>query len=183
MKLADCYFEDKNYLDARLEYEQMIKLFPDNQNIADAYYRIGICYFEESLPSHYTQEETNAAIKSLNVFLDKFPQDSRKDTAIKTIQDCQYKLLEKTYENGRIYFKMSDYSGALLYLEEIMDLGNDNVLDRNSHLIAGQIYFKWNEWDKSKAHFADVIQRYPESKEAKKAKKYLLKIRKIEEKS
>ncbi|MBN2830399.1 MAG: tetratricopeptide repeat protein, partial [Candidatus Cloacimonetes bacterium] len=82
-----------------------------------------------------------------------------------------------------IYYKMSDYSASLLYLEEIMDLANSDVLDKNSHLIAGQIYYRWKDWEKAKAHLADVIQRYPDSKEAKKAQKLLMKIRKIEEKS
>ncbi len=181
MKLADCYFADDKFYDARLEYEQMIKLFPDNENIADAYYKIGVCYFEESLPAHYTQEETNSAINAFTVFLDKFPNDPRKDDAIKYIQDCQFKLLEKKYENGRIYFKMEDYSGALLYLQEIMDLGNSNELDMNSHLFAGQIYKHWEQYDVAKAHLAVVMDRYPDTKAAKKARKVLMKIKKLEE--
>ncbi|MDP8231125.1 MAG: outer membrane protein assembly factor BamD [Candidatus Zophobacter franzmannii] len=182
MKLADCYFKDKDFLDARLEYEQMIKLFPDNEKIADAYYRIGVCDFEDSLPAPYTQEETESAIRAFGIFLDKFPQDTRRTGAIEYIQKCQYKLLEKTYENGRIYFKIVDYSGSLMYLEEIMDLGNTDKLDSNSHLMAGRIYLHWENYPVAKAHLADVIQRYPDTKEAKKAKKYLKKIREIEEK-
>lgn len=183
MKLADCYYEDDKYYDARLEYEQMIKLFPDNEKISDAYYRIGVCYFEESLPSHYTQEETNSAINAFNIFLDRFPNDVRKDKAIKYIQECQYKLLKKKYENGRIYYKMQDYSASLLYLQEIMDLGNTNELDMNSHFIAANIYNYWKQYDISKAHLAVVLDRYPDTKIAKKAKKLLLKIKEIEGKN
>jgi tetratricopeptide (TPR) repeat protein len=48
-KLADSYFALHKFTDARFEYQELIRLFPDYQDIGRAYFRIAVCYYKESL--------------------------------------------------------------------------------------------------------------------------------------
>jgi len=175
-KLADCYFNLHKYSDARFEYQELIRLFPDYKDIGKAYFRIGVCHFKESLSPPYTQEATQNAIDAFRTFIEKFPFDERKQKAIEYIQKCQYKLLEKKFENGVTYFKLYDYSAALMYFDEIIALGNRNELDLKSFYYSAKIYYKRKDWQNMRKYGEKLFERYPDSKEAKKIKSLLRKI-------
>jgi len=176
MKLAECYFLQNKFMDARFELEEMIRLFPDYENISNAYYKIGICFYEESLNPHYTQEETERAIDAFEIFLEKFPFAENRDKAVEFIQKCHYKLLKKKYNNGYAYYKLYDYSSALMYFNEIIELGNQDKLDRMSLFYSTKIYiFRKNNENALKTAGA-LSMRYPDSKEVEKINKLLKKL-------
>jgi len=168
MKLADCYFNQHKFLEARFEYGELIRLFTDYKDIGRAYFQLGVCYYNETLSPHYTQEETHRAISSFETFIEKFPFDSLKKEAIDYIQLCRYKLLMKKYYNGYAYYKLFDYSGALMYFDEIIKLGNNNEPDRMSLYYATKIYLARKDVDNAKTTGQKLINRYPQTEEAKK---------------
>ncbi len=177
MKLGDCYFYQDNFLEARFEYEELIRLFKNYEDISKAYFNIGVCYFEESLSPHYTQEETEKAIVSFETFIEKFPFDERIDEALDYLEKCEYKLLEKKYNNGYAYFKMYDYSSALLYFDEITALNIIDKIDKMSLFYSGRIYIA----RKDKANALLIVDkmntRYPDSKETKKINNLFKKLK------
>ena len=162
MKLADCYFEQAKYTDARFEYGEMIRLFSDYPEIGKAYFQLGICYYNETSSPHYTQEETYKSINAFETFIEKFPFDSKKKDAIDYIQKCRFKLLMKKYYNGYAYYKLYDYSAALMYFDEIIELGNNNEPDRLSLYYATKIYLERKDWVNAKTHGQKLINRYPD---------------------
>ena len=167
MKLADCYFNQNKFIEARFEYGELIRLFTDFKDIGGAYFQLGVCYYNETLSPHYTQEETYRAISAFETFIEKFPFDSQKKEAIDYIQQCRYKLLMKKYYNGYAYYKLFDYSGALMYFDEIIELGNNNEPDRMSLYYATKIYLARKDVDTAKTTGKKLINRYPQSEEAK----------------
>ncbi len=177
MKLGDCYFYQDNFLEARFEYEELIRLFKNYEDISKAYFNIGVCYFEESLSPHYTQEETEKALVSFETFIEKFPFDKRINEALDYIEKCEYKLLEKRYYNGYAYFKMYDYSSALLYFNEITALNIIDNIDKMSLFYTGRIYIT----RKDKANALLIVDkmntRYPDSRETKKINKLFKKLK------
>jgi len=168
MKLADCYFNQNKFIEARFEYGELIRLFTDFKDIGRAYFQLGVCYYNETLSPHYTQEETHRAISAFETFIEKFPFDSQKKEAIDYIQKCRYKLLMKKYYNGYAYYKLFDYSGALMYFDEIIKLGNNNEPDRMSLYYATKIYVARKDVDNAKTTGQKLINRYPQSEEARK---------------
>ncbi|MDY6915053.1 MAG: outer membrane protein assembly factor BamD [Candidatus Cloacimonadota bacterium] len=168
LKLADCYYNQEKYADALFEYKEFIRLFPDYEDIDRAYFRIGVCYFEQSLPAHYDQTETNQALDAFQKYLEKFPRGTNRQKALDYIQKCNYKLLEKKYQNGRIYYKTYDYSSALLYLNEIIELGNTNELDKMSLYYAARIYLERENMSKVEETLKKMKNKYPEAKETEK---------------
>ncbi|HHE37525.1 MAG TPA: outer membrane protein assembly factor BamD [Candidatus Cloacimonetes bacterium] len=170
-RIADCYFNQNKFIDAIFEYEELIRIFPDYEDINLAYFQIGVCHFERSLSPHYSQEETNSAIASFERFIEKFPFDHKKSEAIEYINKCHYKLLEKKYYNGYAYYKMYDYSAALMYFDEIIELGNINELDKKSLYYAARIYIVRKDKDNALKMSEKINARYPDSKEAHKINK------------
>ena len=177
MKLGDSYFKMKQYDDALFQYQDLIKLFPDYDDIASAYFKIGLCYYKKSLPPPYTQEETIQAIDAFQSFIDKFPLNEKKQKVVDYINKCNYKLLEKKYLNGYTYYKLYDYSAALMYFDEIIKLGNKNEPDKKSLYYSTLIYLKQKRFDEAKKSAKKLITKYPNTKEAKKIKKKLKKYK------
>lgn len=163
MKLAESYFRQGKYLDAIFEYQEMIKLFPDYRDIEDAYFNIGLSYKYLSLGPHYCQNETLASIDAFNIFLDRFRQSPRRTEAIQYITELRYKLLQKKYYNGYIYYRIFDYSSALVYFDEIIALGNRDTLEEKSLYYSGLIYLERKDYDSLLDVKEMMLQYYPES--------------------
>lgn len=175
MKLADCYFLQNKFTEARFEYEEMIRLFSDARDISRAYFQVGVCYFEDSLSPHYTQEETRNAITAFTTFIEKFPFDERKQEAIEYIQKCQKKLIKKKYYNGYTYYKMNDYPAAFMYFDEIIELGNLNEIDKMSLYYEARMYIVRKDRNNTERIAEALNARYPDSKETAKINKLIKK--------
>ncbi|MDD3524707.1 MAG: outer membrane protein assembly factor BamD [Candidatus Cloacimonadaceae bacterium] len=166
LRLADSYFAMNKFIDARLKYQQFIDGFPDHTNVSDAYYRVAVCFFEESLKPAYDQDKTLSAIDAFRNFIERFPSDSRFQSALEFIRRSQYKLIEKKYQNGYIYYKMKDYSAALMYFDEVVALGNTDSLDRRSLYYSALLHLHQENMDAARASYEKLVSKYPGSKEA-----------------
>ena len=175
MKLADCYFFQNKFTEARFEYQEFIRLFRDAKFINRAYFQVGVCYFEESLNPHYTQEETKNAITAFETFIEKFPFDERKKEAIEYIQKCQEKLIRKKLLNGYAYYKMHDYPAAFMYFEEIIELGNPGRTDKMALYYEARMYITRKDKINSLNIGEKLNSRYPDSKETVKINKLIKK--------
>lgn len=165
MLLAESYYAQNKFTEARFEYEELIRLFSDYKKVDEAYFKIGVCFYEESLDAHYTQEETEQAVDAFQTFISKFPFSKLKTDAIEYINNCNYKLIEKKYYNGFAYYKMFDFSAALMYFDEIIELGNQNKTDRLSLYYAAKIYDEREDQSSLKTIYDKMQARYPEAKE------------------
>ncbi len=165
--LAESYFNMKRYEDAIVEYKELIRLFSDYKDIDIAYFRIGKAYLEQSLSPQYTQIETLAAIDAFEEFLERFPFNEKKDQAIAYLNQANFKLLEKKFENGLIYYRLYDYSSALLYFSEIIELGNRNHLDLRSRYYACLIYIDRKDKDNAQNMLTTLQNHYSNTSEAK----------------
>ncbi len=176
LKLANCYFFQEEYTDARFEYEELIRLFPDYNNLETAFFNIGVCYIEESLDPHYTQEETESAIEAFEIYQEKYPFSERREEAQSYIAQCQDKLWTKTYYNGYIYYMMYDYSASLMYLDEVTNAGRIDKLDKKAWYYKAKMYIKRKDKLNSKITIDRLVERYPDSSEARRMKKKLARL-------
>lgn len=168
LRQADCLFRINKFSEARIAYQEFISTYSTHQDLNTAYFRTALCLFEESLPAQYDQTETQHAIDAFKKFIEKYPNDARYSEALDYIRQAQYKLLEKKYLNGYIYYKMKDYSSALMYFKEITDLGNSDSLDRQSLYYTALLFHKQKLGDKAQEAYNSLVARYPGSKESKK---------------
>ena len=168
-KLGECYFNRKNYLDAIFEYQELLRLFPDHRLASDAQYKIGESYVKLSLSPEFTQDESNRAIESFNRFIEKYPNDSRIAQAYKHIADMQVKIIEKRYLTGYIYYKMKDYPASLLYLNEIIALGNRNELEKKSVFYSALIHVDRQDEENALLSIEHLRRHFPDSPELKRA--------------
>jgi outer membrane protein assembly factor BamD len=167
-RLADCYFQRREFIDARFEYQEFIRRFSGDPKVAEAFFQIGVCYYELSAAAHYDQTETFSAIDAFSDYLDKFPFHEKKKEALEYIEKARYKLLEKRFYNGYAYFKMSDYPAALLYFNDIIELDNLNELDLQSLYYSALIYIYRKDLTNTEIMFTQLNNKYPDARETAK---------------
>lgn len=172
MRQGDSYFKINKFADARIAYEEFADVFSSHPDAGKAVFRAAECLYEESLPPQYDQTETRHAIDAFREFIAKYPNDPLYDEAVEYIQKAQYKLIEKKFKTGYIYYKMKDYSAALLYFEEINELGNNDRLDRESLYYSTLILIKQELHDRAREKYEALVTKYPGSDESKKLAKY-----------
>ena len=172
LRQADCHFQVNNFSEARLAYQQFIDSFATHPEVATAYFRAAECLYAEALPPQYDQTESLHAIDAFRKVIDRFPSDPRQQEAIRFIQQAQYKLLEKTFQTGYIYYKMKDYSAALMYFEEITILGNTDSLDRRALYFSALLLHRQKLSEPARQNYDRLCAKYPGSRECRKLAKY-----------
>ncbi len=172
LRQADSYFRINKFPDARAAYDEFIDTFPNSPEISTAFFRSALCLYEESLPAQYDQTETLHAIDAFKKFIEKYPGDARYNQALEYIRKAQYKLIEKKFLTGYIYYKMKDYSGALMYFKEVTELGNTDRLDRESLYYTALLLHHQKLNDLANEAYSTLIGKYPGSKESKKLTKF-----------
>ena len=175
-KLGECHFNMKKYIEAIFEYQELLRLFPDHKNAADAQFKIGVSFARLAGSAHHDQTETERAIDAFTIFGERYPTDPRLAEAFKFIADMQMILIEKVYRNGYIYFKMKDYPASQLYLNEIMRLGNRNDLEKKSAYYNALIHIDRREHESAKLYVAHLTEHFPNSREQIRATRRLSRI-------
>lgn len=66
-RIADSYFRLRNYEQARIEFETLLRLYPETGRAAEAGYRIGVCLLLENRPAQ--------AEKQLGATAERWPDD------------------------------------------------------------------------------------------------------------
>ena len=172
LRQADCLFKANKFAEARILYQEFSDSFPTHAEVSTAVFRYAVCLFEESLGPQYDQTETIQSIDAFRRFLEKYPKSELYADAIDYIQKAQYKLIEKRFRTGYIYYKMRDYSSALMYFKEVAELGNTDRLDRESLYYSALLLYKQKLKDQAAVEYDRLKAKYPDSKEAKKLAKY-----------
>jgi outer membrane protein assembly factor BamD len=167
LRLADCFFFRQEYIDARFEYEEFIRQFSEHSQVPYAFFQIGVCWFESSLPAHYDQSETFSAIDAFTEYLDRYPFHDKVFEAHQFIEECRFKLLKKRYYNGYTYYKMADYPSALLYFKEIIEKNQMHEFDRKALYYSALMYHYRNDLKNMQLMLARLQEKYPDSSETK----------------
>ena len=119
LKLADCKFYSKNYLEAIVLYEEFEKLHPTNEAIPYVIFQIGTCYYKLMLSPDRDQSFTKKAIENYERLIDRFPDSPYTQEARKRIRECRERLGAHELYVAKFYFRTKRWRAAywrLLYL-------------------------------------------------------------------
>jgi len=171
--LGEAYRLNKDYPEALVNYQNLVRDYPNSSYSARAQYYIGLCYKEMSLKPELDQEYTQKAISSFKDLIELFPQNEYQDSAKIQINLLQNKLAEKSFKNGKFYFKIEKYNSAEIYFKDIiLNYYNSEWID-DAFFYLALTYLKENKKEDAKALFQRIISEYKNSKYINEAKKYL----------
>ncbi len=121
LKMADAYFNLKEYEEAVFAYEEFENLHPRNEAVPYVIYQIGQCYFLQIDTIDRDQTSSQKALDTFNRLIRQFPEDHYAHLAREHIKKCLTSLAGKEFYVGLFYFKSKNYQAALKRFEAVLN--------------------------------------------------------------
>ncbi|TXC76153.1 outer membrane protein assembly factor BamD [Luteibaculum oceani] len=117
---ASSYYELGDYFFAENYYRQFVKTFPRSKYAEECAFKAALCSYQLSPKYSLDQSYTFKAIDNLQLFIEAYPESSKRDTCNKLMTQLNQKLELKSYENSKLYFKTLHYESAVISLNNTL---------------------------------------------------------------
>lgn len=120
-KIGLCFKENGDFAQAKLEFEKVLKKYPESNLAEDAQYQIALSALESSLDYDYDQGSTDKALKDFKKVIISSPyadiSKEEVDTAIRRLED---KKAKKAYKIGEFYERQGHTESAAIYYNDVI---------------------------------------------------------------
>lgn len=113
--LAMTYFNQGDYISASHYFNVYYTTYPRGIYTELARFFCGKALYLDTPEPRLDQSSTYKAIQELQMFIEYFPESSRKDLAQDMIFELQDKLVEKEYLSAKLYYDLGSYTGNTVY--------------------------------------------------------------------
>jgi outer membrane protein assembly factor BamD len=175
LKVADCHFFMKAYVEAVTTYEEFKKIHPTYEEGTYVQFQIGMSYFNQMTTADRDQTFTLKALSSFEYLVANSPPNLFAEKAKEKIWDCQRQLAGHEFHVGDFYYRHEKYQAAAHRFEGLLAT-YPKWLDQDKTLLSlGRCYIQMNQREKARETLTRLIKEYPKSQPAREAKTILAK--------
>ncbi len=161
--LADVFYADEKYDEARVYYTEFVALHPSHPKASYALFQKGMCFFRTVLVVDRDQTTTRKAIIAFEDLLRYFPQSSYNDKAEELVAFLRKRLAKRELYVGRFYLKKKKYKGALARFKVVLkDYPEAKFIDEILFYIV-KSYSKLGEDDRAREVYSTLRTDFPAS--------------------
>lgn len=173
LKIAECYFLDKKYVEALVHLNGFQELHPTNENIPYVIWMKAVCYSEQFRTIDRDVSSMANSKRELLELITRFPESTYAPQAREMLVKVDGRLAEHDFYVARFYYRSADYYAALKRFQRILDeYPIEGVADRALYYI-GKSYFFLRQDPAAQEAFGALLRRYPESPYRSKAEMFL----------
>jgi outer membrane protein assembly factor BamD len=174
LQMAEIYYKKEDFAQAQGAYQLFKELHPRHPKIDYVTFKIGESLYMQ-LPSTVDRDMTQApgAIKEFEVLMRDFPNSPHVPEAKKRRLEVIRKLAEKELYIADFYFRTDVWQSAIVRYEKYLKEFPQHDKRPRALLRAGIAADKFGDTPKSNSLLRQLVESYPNSKEAKKAKEML----------
>jgi outer membrane protein assembly factor BamD len=176
--LGKTLYELDLYEESEEQFRSLLHDFPGGEFAPEATYYLGLALYAQSRPAQLDQKETNEALAQFRSFVSRYPNHPLVPNAEKHILAIRTKLADKEYRNAELYRRRGLQRAARIYYTDrvLKDYG-DTKFGVQALLGLAESYAKTEEWYKCAPVCQQLLDRYPKSIQAYRAKDLLEKAR------
>jgi outer membrane protein assembly factor BamD len=173
LKIADCEFLLKNYVEAIAAYEQFKKVHPSYEEMPYIQYQIGMAHFNQMLTLDRDQTPTVRALTAFEYLIATYPPSLFTEKAKEKIGICLKRLADHEFYIGSYYYRQKQYRAAATRFEELLKKyprvqGEDRTL-----LQLARCYLELEENEKAHRRLNQLLTEYGRTPSAAEAKTLL----------
>ncbi len=177
LRIADSYYNEGQYSEAVLHYEDFKKLHPTNPVIPHVIYQIGMAYFSQILSVDRDQTFTYKAAKEFKYLISTYPSGTQAVSAREKLDACKEKLSQHEFYVGHFYFRTKKYRVALNRFNGLLrDFPKSSVTDK-IYLYIGKIHLSLGDKEKAGDALTYLLRNYPDSEYRNEAQDLLTQIK------
>lgn len=173
---AMSYYHQRDYFTAGIYLKNFTKTFPKSSFAEESAYLAAMCAYYQSPKSSLDQTDTYLAMNDFQLFLNRYPESSKKDTVNLMMTQLRTKLEKKAFDISKLYYQTERYKAAVVSLNNtIRDYPNTRyeeeilfmILRANYQLALNSIESKKRErLDEATKAYERYIDRYASSRRA-----------------
>lgn len=173
---AQTNFQLEDYILAAYHFKNFQKTFPNSEKAPEAAFMVGYCYYLESPVYSLDQTYTYKAINELQLFANANPESEKLYECNTLIIELRKKLEMKSFEIARLYYDTRNYQAAVVafnntlndfpdtdFRQEAMYLRLKSAFELAKNSIESK---KLQRFIETKTAYFELVEKFPESKEA-----------------
>jgi outer membrane protein assembly factor BamD len=169
-KLAEMYFDKKEFITAASEYNRLANDFPQGEFADDSRFAVCLSYYRLSPKPELDQEYTRNALDYCQLVINYYPDTDFATRAQTMLAEMRDKLADKVYMNGEFYFKRKVYDSGIIYFNDVLELYPMTPAAAKSLMKLYETYLAIGYTDEATETKDRLLKDYPESPEAQKFK-------------
>lgn len=119
--MAESYFNEEDWIEARGEYGSFIINFPGSPFIETAEFRKAIASFNMEFVVSRDEANTTIAMKDFERYLSNHPDSPLRDSVNYYYGLLVDRMAEKEFQTSRLYWRMDQYQAAVIYFKEFLE--------------------------------------------------------------
>jgi len=186
LRIGDCQFKNEEYPEAIQTYRQFVRIRPSHKEIPYARFRIAEAYYNQipggwfMTPPVHERDQSAArdALIQLRRFVVDYPDDQRVPAATDLMEKCMGLLAAHELYVARFYLRRDAYRGVISRLRGLLASYPGSGAEPAALLMLGEVYLEIDEREAAVQSLEELVERFPETSEAKKAQGLLGKLAK-----
>jgi outer membrane protein assembly factor BamD len=179
LRLADTDFAREQYSGARDRYQNFAKLHPTHPRSDYAAYRAALTYYQEMpgdfflVPRSYEKDQTaiRGALKSMAEFIKNYPSSSYLPEAQRMLNEVRNRLAKHELHVADFYAHHDRWPAVAARLESLVDNYPGAGYDQDALFRLHDVYQRLNQPERAKEALQKVIDRFPGTEAAERARK------------
>ena len=181
LKIADCKFIQGSHAEAAVAYQQFVKAHPTNDSADYAEFKRGMAYVEMIpgdwfiVPPSYERDQaaTRDARDAFSTFLKTYPDSKYRARATEELVAVVDALVRHEMYVAEFYLKRDLRKAASVRLEGIWTSFPESTLVPDAMFMQATTFLEMGETAEAKRIFEEIVRRYPEHYQTKRAQDYL----------
>lgn len=167
---------------ANYYFKNFTKSYPTSEHAEESLFLAAMCSYRLSPNHSLDQDQTKLAISEFQVFVDRFPSSTLKDSCNAMVERLNEKLDRKEFEVAALYVKTEKYKAARIALENLLENNPGTPYREDVMLLLIESNLKYAERsidDKKAERYAEAVESYfnfvayfPDSPRIKQAVQY-----------
>ncbi len=176
LKIADSYFRDEEYDSAVEEYRRFLDIYPANKYASYAQYQIAMVYFSQIEVPDRGYGAAEKAYAEFEKLMKLFPRNPYREAVEIKMQQCRNIMAEYEFLVAQFYLKKGAYHSVVHRLETILKRFPDYKKMPLVYYYIAISKKKMGMVDEAKGFLNMILEKYPDDRIAKEAKKELASI-------
>jgi outer membrane protein assembly factor BamD len=161
LRIADTYFGEEKYDEARVEYQAFLNYHPVNKDAAYAQFQVAMCSYRQFTTIDRDPEPVHTALKEFETLKNRYPKSIYEEQANRSVALCRDRLAEYELYVGRFYHKKGSYLAAAARFEKLLQDYPGSTAEKDALYYAGLSYKELGRRDDALREFELLATKYP----------------------
>lgn len=179
--LAESYFNQEDWIEARGEYGSFIINFPGSAFVETAEFRKAISSFNMEYRVARDEANTTIAMKDFERYLSNHPDSPLRDSIDYYRGLLVERMAEKEFQTARLYLRMDKPQAAVIYFKEFLETYPTSKRHTEALFMIAQAYNELDQFESAKNYLQ--IAKSEAKEDDKEIQKQIAKVEKKIEKS